>query len=164
MALSIFSSPPTSYANEQLKDHLVHLSTLPVTVTGATDQPSDIVPQDHEFSPFSKDLGKALAELTHSTTPSAKRVATILHDLGKRRTEMGTFTSNRVDTAAEAEIMTRSVSIVWAHVLQVFVDSALALEDDSTWWDRLLAQRSGTTIYLVQCLLLSIVSTDHSDA
>lgn len=147
--MSLFTPKTTSYAQEQLNVHLVHLSTLPVTTTSPTDLPSDVVPLDAD-SPFSRELQQALGVLTSSKSPSAWHVAQILDKLSDGRNEIGTQSLGEVDSAAEAEVITRSVSIIWAHVLQVFVDSALALEDDSVWWDRCLSARGGVLIYLVQ--------------
>lgn len=147
--MSLFAPKPSSYAQEQLSVHLVDLSTLPVTTTSTEDLPSDVVPLSPD-SPFSKELHHALSVLTSSTTPSPWYVAHILDKLSETRSQLGTQALADVDVAAEAEVITRSVSIIWAYVLQVFVDSALALEDDSVWWERCLTSRGGVLIYLVQ--------------
>lgn len=150
--MPLFSSVPTSYADEQLGVHLVDLSTLPVTTTAPTDLPSDVVPLSAD-SPFARDLHHALTVLTASKAPPAWYVAHLLDKLSESRGSIGTQTLTSVDVAAEAEVLTRSISIIWAYVLQVFVDSALALEDDSVWWERCLDSRGGVLIYLVQSML-----------
>lgn len=151
--MGLLSVAPTSYAEEQLHGHLVSLATLPVTVTSPTDLPSDVQAQDQDDddAPFSQSLQDALVVLTQTTPPSAKDIAKMLNKLHESRSEIGMYASSKNDRAAEAEIITRSVSIIWAEVLQVFVDSALALEDDKVWWDRALSSRLGPVIYLVQC-------------
>lgn len=150
--MGLFSVAPTSYAEEQLHSHLVSLATLPVTVTSSSDLPSDVQAQDEDDEgPFSNVLQDALALLTQTTPPKAKAIAKMLKKLHKRNGEVGTYTESAIDRAAEAEILTRSVSIIWAEVLQVMVDSALALEDDKVWWERTLASRTGAFVYLVQC-------------
>ncbi len=151
--MGIFSVAPTSYSGEQLNAHLVSLATLPVTVTSPTDLPSDVQAQDEDDddAPFSKSLQVALTQLTQSKPPTAKEVAAMLTRLQARRQEFGTFSAPKVDRAAEAEILTRSVSIIWAEVLREFIDSALALQDDEVWWERTMASRIGPIVYLVQC-------------
>lgn len=150
--MGLLSVAPTSYSAEQLNAHLVSLATLPVTVTSASDLPSDLQAQDDDDdAPFSKSLQDSLMQLTQTTPPTAKEVARMLTRLQARRQDFGTYSASKVERAAEAEIMTRSVSIIWSEVLREFIDSALALQDDEVWWERSMSSRIGPLVYLVQC-------------
>ncbi|BEI84160.1 hypothetical protein CcaverHIS002_0407640 [Cutaneotrichosporon cavernicola] len=159
--MGFLSVAPTSYSEEQLNIHLVSLATLPVIVTSPKpDLPPGVQApialeeddDDDDDAPFSKSLRNTLARLTQTTPPTAKEVARMLTSLQQRKQDLGTYTASKVVRAAEAEILTRSVSIIWAEVLREFVESALALLDDEVWWERSMSSRIGPLVYLVQSL------------
>ncbi|KLT44268.1 NCA2-domain-containing protein [Cutaneotrichosporon oleaginosum] len=151
--MGLLSVAPSSYSQEQLNAHLVSLATLPVTVTSPSDLPSDVQAQDDDDdAPFSKSLQDALTQLTQTKPPTAKEVAHMLTRLQERRQDFGAYSASKVDRAAEAEILTRSVSIIWAEVLREFIDSSLALQDDEVWWERSMSSRIGALVYLVQSM------------
>ncbi|GMK59437.1 hypothetical protein CspeluHIS016_0800430 [Cutaneotrichosporon spelunceum] len=157
--MGVLSVASTSYSEEQLNVHLVSLATMPVTVSNktadgeqASTQAYDDDTDDDDDEPFSKSLRDTLTRLTQANTPSAREVASMLTRLQSRRQGAGTYSASKVDRAAEAEILTRSVSIIWAEVLREYVKSSLSLLDDEVWWERSLSSRIGPLVYLVQSL------------
>ncbi|KAL1407260.1 Nuclear control of ATPase protein 2 [Vanrija albida] len=145
--VSIFvAATVPSYAEEQLRVHLGSLATLPVAVPAASfsGEPAHPSPQ----------LSHALGELNTSKPPSAKKLASILDELTQPLPagEVRSSATLEADAAAEAEIITRAVSVIWAQVMQAFVDGSLQLEEDRVWWDLSLNSKSGVLVYFVQSL------------
>ncbi|RSH79789.1 Nuclear control of ATPase protein 2 [Apiotrichum porosum] len=146
--MSFFSSPPPSYAQEQLQAHLGQLTTLPVVVpVAALETTTDVVP-----SRASDRLQHALAQLTAGKPPSLDKLADILDSVQRADDEVEVSEITVLDREAQAEVVTRAVSLIWAHTMQTFVDGALQLEDDRAWWDYAISSRTGTVVYLVQTL------------
>lgn len=144
--MSFFSSPPPSYAQEQLQAHLGQLTTLPVVVpVAALETTTDVVP-----SRASDRLQHALAQLTAGKPPSLDKLADILDSVQRADDEVEVSEITVLDREAQAEVVTRAVSLIWAHTMQTFVDGALQLEDDRAWWDYAISSRTGTVVYLVQ--------------
>jgi nuclear-control-of-ATPase protein 2 len=55
-----------------------------------------------------------------------------------------------MDRVVEAEIVMRAVTMVWKEVMQAYVEGALRLEQERSWWDASLMSRRGVGIYLLQ--------------
>ncbi|EIW71171.1 hypothetical protein TREMEDRAFT_27296 [Tremella mesenterica DSM 1558] len=142
MSWLLQSSPP-GYADEQLSFHLSSLSTLPLS------QSSDLVIAEQEFHP-SPALQVALHDLS-SGPVTHTRLIDILKSL---ESSDGSSTNglNPADQSAQAEAVTRAVTMVWKEVLQMYVHGALQLEEERIWWDSVLSSRRGVAVYLVQTL------------
>jgi nuclear-control-of-ATPase protein 2 len=140
--MSLFAAPAQSYAQEQLSVHLTSLTTLPV------DIPASELKATAEPSLASDRLQHAISELIQAKPPTLARLGEILQSLSKE--DVAAAEVSDLDREAEAEVVTRAVSLIWAHVMEVFVNGALRLEDDRSWWDYSASSRMGTVIYLVQ--------------
>ena len=46
--------------------------------------------------------------------------------------------------------MTRAVTMVWKEVLEMYVQGALQLEEERSWWDISLHSSNGVAFYLIQ--------------
>lgn len=144
-------APPPTYAQEQLSHHLGALATLPVQL------PSDAIAKEEDEGTVpshrlpTEHLQSALKELTQVKPPSEKRLVSILQTLSGDDLKQSSLSD--VDRAAEAEILTRAVSMIWSYVMQTFVDGALKLEDDRAYWEVALSTRTGTIKYLIQSKL-----------
>lgn len=140
------SKIPTSFSEEQLKRNLSALSSIPVTVS----DPSSLTAESSAAP--SPELKDALDELSSSDPPSMSKLASLLDNLANPKGDIsGIKNTGPVDDVARAEILARAVTIIWAHVTENLIDSALALDEDLTYWDVSLQSRWGATRYLVQC-------------
>jgi hypothetical protein len=152
---SLFGSSLPSYSQEQLGVHLGSLQTLAVRLPEHHETEIVSVQEVPDVPTPSPALQAALHELTQSKPPSLSRLAALLDDIVAKSAKAGAAAATvsaaaDVDRAAEAEVLSRAVTLLWAHTMQVFVDGALALEDDRTWWNMALASRFGTVVYLIQ--------------
>jgi nuclear-control-of-ATPase protein 2 len=145
----LFSSPPASYAQEQLHSHLSSLSTLPVSVPKTQSVPDK--PSAH--------LESALHELSSSRPPTQTKLKDILKSLADVDERNDRFSvQSEIDRVVEREIMGRAVTIVWQEVLDDLMKAAMELEAEKGWWDGVLTSRTGVSIYLLQskhCLPLN---------
>lgn len=140
-------TPTSSFSEEQLKHNLGTLSSIPLTVS----DPSKLSAESTSATP-SKKLKDALDELSASDPPSMHKLAHLLKDIAQPTGNIsGIANVSAVDSAAEAEILARAVTIIWSNVTDDLIDSALELDDDLTYWEIGLQSRWGAVIYLVQC-------------
>lgn len=156
----LFSSPPPSYAEEQAYAQLSALSTLPIDLTGSSastaraSEPSD-ESSGSRRSPRQVKLESALHELTSSRSISHDKLIEVLRDLAEIDVPSGAQHSasagaGEQDGPLEAEVFGRAITVVWKEVMQAFVEAALKLDEERSWWDGSVHTRRGVGIYLVQ--------------
>ncbi|KAK4683942.1 nuclear control of ATPase protein 2, partial [Tremellales sp. Uapishka_1] len=141
---SLFRSQPPSFAEEQLSSRLSSLSTLPIAL------PSSFSAQSQNTKP-SPALESALQDLSTLKPVTREKLISVLEALVESK-DAGAYSANDVDRVVEAEIVTRAVTMIWKEVIKVFVNDALDLEDERTWWGASLNSRRGVGIYLLQTL------------
>lgn len=146
----LFSSPPPTFAEEQLGSHLSSISTAPVNIATS----ASLSAQKDRPSPA---LESALSELSSAKPPTRQEVKRILQSLVKAHEELSAsaggssyVVQSEMDKVVEAEVMARAVTIVWKEILNDLLSAALDLGREKAWWDSLLNSRQGVAVYLIQ--------------
>jgi nuclear-control-of-ATPase protein 2 len=142
----LFSSPPPSYASEQLHSHLSALSTLPINLPQKSISASSSAPDKPSSA-----LESALHELSSHKLPSREGLKKILKSLvDAENGSDGFIVQSEIDRVVEGEVLGRAVTIVWKEVLDELMSAALQLDREREWWDNVLNSRQGVGIYLLQ--------------
>jgi nuclear-control-of-ATPase protein 2 len=134
----LFTSPPPSYAEEQLSWHLSTLSTLPVTLEPSLRAAAAPPPA----------LQSALHELSSTKPIPREKLVEVLKSLSKE--SVGAYRADEGIKVLEHEVISRAATMVWKEVLDAFVRGALELEEERNWWDAVVNSHRGVIIYLIQ--------------
>lgn len=138
----LLTSPPSTFAEEQLHQQLSALSTLPVNFA-ATSSVSARKP--------SPALENALHRLGGSVPVKRDELIAVLKALAQEGSASTTgFSQDDGNAAIEVEVVGRAVTMVWKEVIQALIDSALELEEERGWWDRHVNSRRQIATYLLQ--------------
>jgi hypothetical protein len=134
----LFTSPPPSYAEEQLSSHLSTLSTLPVTLEPSLRAAAAPPPA----------LQSALHELSSTKAIPREKLVEVLKSLSKE--SVGAYRADEGIKVLENEVISRAATMVWKEVLDAFVRGALELEEERNWWEAVVNSHRGVVIYLIQ--------------
>lgn len=139
----LIASAPSTYSEEQLHRQLSALSTLPVNFNTSSSLTSPRKP-----SPALED---ALHALGGSGPVKRDELIGILRALSQEGvSNIRGFSQDDGNGAVEAEVIGRAVTMVWKEVIQDLIDSALALEEERSWWDQHVNSRRQIATYLLQ--------------
>jgi nuclear-control-of-ATPase protein 2 len=141
MSWLLTSTTPT-FAEEQLFQQLSALSTLPVSFSASSAVAA------RKPSPA---LENALHKLGGSGPVKRDELIAVLKSLAQEGgISTSGFSQDDGNGAIEVEVVGRAVTMVWKEVIQALVDSALELEEERSWWERMVNSRRQIATYLVQ--------------
>jgi nuclear-control-of-ATPase protein 2 len=139
----IFAGTPPSYAEEQLSFHLATLSTVPVSLSTSTTALKSSTPPPHN-------LQSAAHDLSSSKSIPRDKLVELLKSLAKIEGGIASYGADESNKALEDEVMSRAVTMVWKEVMEAFVQGALELEEERSWWEAVVNSRRGVMTHLVQ--------------
>lgn len=147
------SSPPPSYAQEQLNHSLTALSTIPISIPvsvvgqhgGVTSNTSNTTHEDN--TGLSTTIERVLGELSTSKPITRRQIEQSLETLVNQASAASVAP---VDKVREAQIMARAVTVVWKESMQALVDESVRIEYAIEWWESTLQSGLQVAVYLIQ--------------